>query len=115
MKVNMNNGYGTTYSFEIVDRIPQHYSVWNIHGIPGHPDLLPLCFCPPGSYEIIPELLRAVRMDPEDCRMLLKASAIGADNLSSAHRLISRKRLSAADRSRIEKAIPILEKYTANH
>lgn len=29
-RYELNNGYGTTYYFEIVDRIPAGYIVWNI-------------------------------------------------------------------------------------
>lgn len=112
MHITHDNGCGFIYRFEIVEKIPPKYSIWNIRQMEENPDYLPLCICYPGTRNVITDKLLAVRMDPEEVSILLKASALGACNLSSARRYISRKSINPVYRERAEKAIPILEKYT---
>ena len=72
--VSFDNGYGRTYTFEIVDKIPEGYEVWNIDFDKLGKDLVPLCKCYEGTYNVILDELKAIRIVDEYERMALKTA-----------------------------------------
>ena len=89
MTIRMNNGYGTTYSFRVTDRIPSGYEIWNIgdNMVPGY---LPITMLKPGTYEIRPETLMAIPLPVEELKILRKAAGSGCNSLESAKRILNR-------------------------
>ena len=75
---SFDNGYGTTYTFEIVDKIPKGYSIWNISLDNMKDGLIPLCVCYEGTYNVITSALKAIYVESkEDRELLMKASMRG--------------------------------------
>ena len=70
--VSFYNGYGTTYSFEIVDKIPKGYEVWNINFDELGNGYVPLCQVYDGTYDVIKSTLKAIRVDSEEDRAIIK-------------------------------------------
>ena len=87
------------YTFEIVEKIPEGYEVWNIGRHMQSDELVPLCQVFAGTYNINPDTLKAIKMLPAEaavkaCRKYLKRKTIKANRKIAA-----------------EKALAILEKY----
>ena len=75
---SFDNGYGTTYTFEIVDRIPKGYEVWNINGESMGDRLLPLCQLHKGTHSVVQETLKAIYLKNNESRdLVLKAVGRG--------------------------------------
>lgn len=111
MTISHDNGYGTIYTFEVVDKIPSGYAIWNIprKGLEGY---LPICQVKPGSFSVEAETLKAVPVPEEDAVKLIRAKGMfGIDSLSAAEWKIKRTK----------KPVPyfftevrdLLKKYTA--
>ena len=85
MTLTLDNGYGTTYKFEVVDKIPFGYIVWNIgdNMVPGY---LPVCMTKPGTYEIRPETLKAIALPASELAFLRKVAGRGITSKKSALR-----------------------------
>jgi hypothetical protein len=104
--------WGVEYDFRVVDKIPSGYSVWNIGQIEGYPEYCPLCICRNG-HEVIVEALLAVKMDPDEAKILLRSAGAGGTSLNEARKMIAREKLDRWSRNRIEPAIKVFEKYTS--
>lgn len=102
LKFENNKIYSTstlcekTDVFEIVDKIPARFFVWNIGENMGTHDYIPVCEdLHPGDkdcYEINPATLKAVKVSPEEWEKLNKAIAWGVGNLQQAEKAIKSKR-----------------------
>ena len=68
---SFDNGYGTTYTFEIVDRIPKGYHIWHIPEEDMLEGLVPLCQCYEGTYDVITPTLKAIYIEDKAIRKLL--------------------------------------------
>ena len=107
------NKWGKAYDYQIVNKIPDGFDVWNVNGIEGHPDYLPLCICYEGTYSVVIDQLLAIRMPKADQKILHDCSMItGAGNLVDVRRLLKRKNLKERTRKLAEQALPLFEKYT---
>ena len=109
MKVSYDNEYGTTYVFDVVDKIPEGYRIWNINQecISGY---LPLCQVRPGSYSVIADTLKAIRMPVDEIVVLHQASVrYGANTLEKAEKILKRP---GKSRKLIESAVDIFKKYS---
>ena len=109
--ISFDNGYGTVYTFEIVDRIPEGYEIWNISDdkIKGY---LPLCQCYPNTYHIIPETLKAIKMPEEDIKFLHKHSVrYGWSSAERIRKAINRVK-DESRRRNAEHALELLEKFS---
>ena len=100
------------YDYQVVSRIPEGYHVWNVNGIVGHPDYLPLCVCYSGTYSIQPDKLLAIKVASEEKEIMKKSAIWGGDNLEEVKKRLARKNLKGFKRERFEKALPVFEKYT---
>ena len=82
--------------FEIVDKIPSGFFVWNICENMGTDEYIPLAQdLRPGdkeNFEINPETLKAIRLNPEEVQILRKAAGIGVNNLKAAEKALKSKR-----------------------
>lgn len=111
MTIKKNNDYGTTYIFEVVEKIPAGFEVWNIGEIGGG-EYIPIC----EAANVKSETLKAIKLNKEEVAILAKAAAAGIKTVSSAKRTLSRTAKTAYAREnqrRAGKALPILERITA--
>lgn len=113
-EISRNDTFGRTDVFEIVDKIPGDYVIWNIHQIDGHEDYLPLCQLIPGGYEVRLSTLKAVKLESsEEVAFIMKFSMrTGCGNYSKTKRRLSDRRLKSENRQAAEKALAIFERIT---
>lgn len=91
--------------FEITEKIPTGFFIWNIGENMGTHEYIPVCqYMNPGdkeSFEINPDTLKAVKVTPEEWEKLNKAAAWGVGNLLQAEKALKSKRHGyTADRKR---------------
>ena len=70
--ISFDNGYGTTYKFDVVNKIPKGYEVWNIDFNRLGDGYVPLCQVYEGTYNIIKSTLKAIRIDSAEEREIIK-------------------------------------------
>ena len=106
--------------FEIVDKIPGNFYIWNIGENMGSDEWIPLAQdLKPGdkeNFEINPETLKAIRLNPEEVQILRKAAGIGVNNLKAAEKALKSKRRgywSDRKRKEAENSIDVFRKITA--
>ena len=82
--------------FEIVDKIPLGFYIWNIGENMGSDEWIPLAQdLKPGdkeNFEINPDTLKAICLNPEDVQILRKAAGIGVNSLKTAEKALRSKR-----------------------
>ena len=108
-------------SFEIVKKIPEGYFVWNIGENMGIDNYIPIATKKyPGNkdcYEIEPNTLKAIELDPEEVKILRNAAGYGVIDYKSAKKSANRKNtksyLMRRKKEYAEKAIGIFERITA--
>lgn len=113
MTIKKDNGYGTTYIFEVVEKIPTGFEVWNIEEI-GNGEYIPICQAV--NYNVNTETLKAIKLSKEEVAILSKAASAGIKTVKNAKMTLSRVAKSAyakENQRRAEKALPILERITA--
>ena len=101
-KIKIENGkiyseyFGKTDVYEIVERIPVNFFIWNIGENMGTHDYIPLCEdLHPGdkdNYEINPATLKAIRVTPEEWRKLNDAANVGVNSLQTTAKALKNKR-----------------------
>ena len=92
MKILRDNGYGTTYTFEVVDKVPSNYIIWNIDFVDSMGGYIPFCEIIPGSRMVVnQQTLKAVRVDDKKIRKELQywAGVTTGINLAWAERQIA--------------------------
>lgn len=105
--------WGIAHDYQIVSKIPDGFSVWNVTGIEGHPGYLPLCICYEGTYAVVLDQLLAIKVPEADQKIMHDCSIrTGAGNLAEVRRLLKRKNLKERTRALAELALPLFEKYT---
>lgn len=84
------------HTFEIVERIPKGFFIWNIGANMGIDDYIPICesTCPndPECYNINPSTLKAIRLNPEDVQKLRGAASVGVRDLKTAEKALKSRR-----------------------
>nr|DAW94770.1 MAG TPA: hypothetical protein [Bacteriophage sp.] len=82
--------------FEIVEKIPAGFFIWNIGENMGTHEYIPLCedLHPENKddYSINPETLKAVKVSPDEWEKLNKAASVGVGNLKAAEKALKNKR-----------------------
>lgn len=85
-----------THKFQIVNKIPKGFYVWNIGENMGSDVWIPLAQdLKPGdkeNFEINPQTLKAIRLNPEEVQALRQAAHVGVNNLKSAEKALKSKR-----------------------
>ena len=106
--------------FEIVEKIPSNYFIWNIGENMGHDEYIPICedLHPEGkdNYEINPNTLKAIKLSVEEVKALRKAAHVGINSKKTAERALKSKRRgywSDRKREQAEKTIDIFKRITA--
>lgn len=81
MNIKLNNE-----TYEVVDKIPEGYIVWNVDDLMGSDEYIPLCTENGNSVPstVRPDALKAIKLAPEQVRLLRRAATIGIDCLSKA-------------------------------
>ena len=78
--------------FEIVDKIPGNFYIWNIGENMGSDEWIPLAQdLKPGdkeNFEINPYTLKAIRLNPEKVQILRKAANVGVNSLKTAEKAL---------------------------
>lgn len=118
MTIKHDNGYGTTYIFEVVDKIPEGFSVWAISGI-GNGEYTPICETirpnDKNCYDVNTKTLKAIKLSKEEVEILFNSAMAGDGTLKKAKSTLKRVAKTATMQRRQEKArkaLPILEKIT---
>ena len=82
--------------FEIVEKIPVRFFVWNIGENMGTHEYIPVCENlhqeNKNDYSINPATLKAVKVTPEEWEKLNKAASWGIGNLKQAEKAMKSKR-----------------------
>ena len=82
--------------FEIDEKIPAGFFIWNIGENMGTHEYIPLCedLHPENKddYSINPETLKAVKVSPDEWEKLNKAASVGVGNLKAAEKALKNKR-----------------------
>ena len=106
--------------FEIVEKIPDGFFVWNIGDNMGHDEYIPLCedLHPEDkdNYDINTSTLRAIRLSREDVKALREAAHVGIVSKKTAENALKSKRSgywSDRKRTEAEKTIDIFKRITA--
>lgn len=102
LKFENNKIYSTsnlserTDVFEIVEKIPQGFFVWNIGENMGTHEYIPVCQDQhpedKTNFEINIATLKAVKVTPDEWKKLNKAAAWGIGNLAQAEKALKSKR-----------------------
>lgn len=106
--------------FEIVDKIPSGFFVWNIGENMGSDEYIPLAQdLKPGdkeNFEINQYTLKAIKLSVEDVKLLRAAASVGIVSKSTAEKAMKSKRKgywSNRKREQAEKTIEIFNRITA--
>ena len=107
-------------SFEIVEKIPSNYFVWNIGENMGTDEYIPICedLHPEDkdNYEINTSTLKAIKLSVEEVKVLRKAAHVGIVSKTTAEKALKSKRRgywSDRKRAEAEKTIGIFKKNTS--
>ena len=106
--------------FEIVEKIPDGFFVWNIGDNMGLDEYIPICedLHPEDkdNYEIKTSTLKAIRLSREEVETLREAAHVGIVSKKTAEKALKSKRLgywSDRKREQAEKTIDIFKRITA--
>ena len=106
--------------FEIVEKIPIHYFVWNIGENMGTDEYIPICEDlhseDKDNYEINPNTVKAIKLSVEEVKALRQAASWGVNSKSTAEKALKSKRTGYnADRKRkaATATIDIFKRITA--
>lgn len=109
-----------THTFEIVNKIPAGFFVWNIGENMGSDEYIPLAEdLKPGdkeNFEIRSDTLKAIRLSVEEVKALRKAAGWGVASKSAAEKALKSKRKGYISNHKREEAaatIEIFKKITA--
>lgn len=106
--------------FEIVEKIPAGFFVWNIGENMGTDEYIPICedLHPEDkdNYEINASTLKAIRLSREEVETLREAAHVGIVSKETAEKALKSKRRgywSDRKRAEAEKTIDVFKKITA--
>lgn len=114
MTITTKTAYGKEDIFEVVDKIPALFFVWNIGDNMGHDDYIPLCEAlNTGICSINPDTLKAIKLDKAEVLILRKAAGYGVNSKETALRALNKAAKSTMQKTTkqlAEKALPIFER-----
>ena len=112
--------FGNSRNYEVVEKIPSGFFVWNIGENMGTDEYIPVCedLHPEDkdNYEINPYTLKAIKLSVEEVKALRKAASVGINSKKTAEKALKSKRRgywSDRKRAEAEKTIEIFKKITA--
>lgn len=113
MRTLTNTSCNATHTFEIVEKIPTGFFVWNI-GENMTDGYIPICEILEG-YSINTETLKAIALEENEIEIVRESARYGVNDLKSARRA---SKLNPKTRSTLHKkelaiaALPIFERIT---
>ena len=128
MKLVTKDTWGRTNSYEIVDKIPPRFFVWNIGKNIGDKNYVALCEWRVAlaegvvreDYSVNTDTVKAIRLTEEEAAVLSDAAHYGANCVKNARRIKStlpkKKALNWWDQRKLDyakQALPIFERITA--
>ena len=118
--ITTKDTFGKSRSYEVVEKIPSGFFVWNIGENMGTDEYIPICedLHPEDkdNYEINQNTLKAIKLSVEEVKALRKAAHVGINSKKTAERALKSKRhgyLSDRKRVEAEKTIDIFNRITA--
>lgn len=106
--------------FEVVEKIPAGFFVWNIGENMGTDEYIPICedLHPEDkdNYEINPSTIKAIKLSVEEVKALREAAHVGIVSKKTAEKALKSKRRgywSDRKREQAEKTIDIFKRITA--
>lgn len=106
------------HTYEVVDKIPTGFSVWNIGKIEDYESYLPL-YEPAeiGNHKVNVDTLKAIKLPKEEVALLLKSAGYGVASIKECKRCTKLRGKSYLSQKRKElagKSLPLYERYTAH-
>lgn len=105
--------------FQIVDRIPAGFSIWNIGANMKSTEWIPLCenLHPEDKedYSINPDTLKAIKLPENEVQLLRDAAHFGVNSLATAEKALKSHRrgyMSDRKREQAEKVIDIFRRIS---
>ena len=95
-KITTVNHLGIEHVFEVVNKIPEGFMVWNIGDNMNNDDYIPLCEwkypdkVKDGNCNIRLDTLKAIKLDTEEVKLLRRASAYGVYNLENTKKVVAK-------------------------
>ena len=118
--ITTKDTFGKSSSYEVVEKIPAGFFVWNIGENMGTDEYIPICedLHPEDkdNYEINTRTLKAIRLSLEDVEALRKAAHVGIVSKKTAEKALKSKRKgywSDRKRAEAEKTIDIFKRITS--
>ena len=118
--ITTKDTFGKSRSYEVVDKIPIGFYVWNIGENMGTDEYIPICedLHPEDkdNYEINPDTIKAIKLNAEEVKALRKAASVGIVSKKTAEKALKSKRRgywSDRKREQAEKTIDIFKRITA--
>ena len=95
-KITTTDTWGNKNSYEVVEKIPFNFFIWNIGENIGTHEYIPVAeWLNPGAkedYRINPETVKVIPVTPEDWKKLNAASRVGVSSLTKAEKALNSKR-----------------------
>ena len=103
--ITTKDTFGKYQTYEVVEKIPARFFVWNIGENMGSDEYIPLCedLHPEDkdNYEINPNTVKAIKLNTNEVMLLRKAAARGVNSKKTAEKALKSKRTGYnADRKR---------------
>lgn len=99
------------HTFEIINKIPLNYLIWNIGENMGNDELLPLCQVV-NKYNVVTDTLKAIKMNKTEVLTLCKNSMrYGLGNAKACERMLLRKNASNERKNAAKQSLEIFKKY----
>lgn len=118
--ITTKDTFGKSRSYEVVEKIPLGFFVWNIGENMGSNEYIPLAqdLHPEDkdNYEINPNTVKAIKLNVEEVKALRKAASVGINSKKTAEKALKSKRRgywSDRKREQAEKTIDIFNRITA--
>lgn len=118
--ITTKDTFGKCKTYEVVDKIPSDFYVWNIGENMGSDEYIPICedLHPEDkdNYEINPYTVKAIKLSIEEVMALREAAHVGIVSKKIAENALKSKRRgywSDRKREQAEKTIDIFKRITA--
>jgi len=105
--------FGVAKTYEIVNKIPNGFFVWNIGKNMGDDEWIPLAeWYNKDDYTINPNTVKAIKVGTEYAKLLDKGASWGINNLENARRVMNDKRMRVSKRRLAQTLVPIFEEIS---
>lgn len=102
---------GRVDTFEVVDKIPSGYVVWNITPIGENGDYIPLALVDKNC-SVDLSTLKAIKVGADKASIISRATSYGMGDIESTRKAVLGKRVNKEKRRRAMLALPIYEEIS---